>query len=120
MAMALIASIWIFFRATGAAFNPNIALTLVILKVITPTRFVLYCIAQLLGAMAAAGVLEGLLPGGLNVNGAPSNGIGVAQVRFCPNLSRWRSFAKEIPHIGHVLRDVPYIRLDHGCRDDCR
>lgn len=80
MAMALTLSIWIFFRATGAAFNPNIALTLVLLKVITPLRFVLFCVAQLLGAMAAAGVLEGLLPGGLNVNCAPGNGIGIAQV----------------------------------------
>jgi len=82
MAMSLVFSICIFFRATGAAFNPNIALTLVLLKIITPVRFVLYCIAELLGAMAAAGVLEGILPGGLNVNCAPGNGIGTAQALF--------------------------------------
>lgn len=112
MAMALVLSIWIFFRATGAAFNPNIALTLVLLKVITPTRFVLFCLAQLLGAMAAAGVLEGLLPGGLNVNCAPSNGIGIAQVR--PEACD--PFRKLTGTSGYVLRDVPHIRPVHGRR----
>lgn len=95
MAMSLVFSICIFFRATGAAFNPNIALTLVLLKIITPVRFVLYCIAELLGAMAAAGVLEGILPGGLNVNCAPGNGIGTAQVRLSQLVEYFPLIASE-------------------------
>jgi len=82
MGMSLVFSIWVFFRVTGAAFNPNIAFTLVLLGAITPFRFVLYVFAQLLGAIAAAGVLQGLLPGELNVNCAPGNGIGIAQALF--------------------------------------
>lgn len=82
MGLALTFSIWIFFRVTGAAFNPNIALMLMLLGVISPVRFVLYSIAQLLGAIAASAVLLGVLPGPLLVNCAPSNGTGVAQALF--------------------------------------
>ena len=96
--MSLVFSIWVFFRVTGAAFNPNIAFTLVLLGAITPFRFVLYVFAQLLGAIAAAGVLQGLLPGELNVNCAPGNGIGIAQVRKGLVRSKRREAAKRVPH----------------------
>jgi len=82
MAMALIFSIWIFFRATGAAFNPQVALTLVLLGAISPIRFAFYFVAQLLGAIAAGGVLQGLLPGPLNVNCSLGSGTGLAQGLF--------------------------------------
>ncbi|CAD6569322.1 MAG: hypothetical protein CYPHOPRED_003283 [Cyphobasidiales sp. Tagirdzhanova-0007] len=57
----------------GAAFNPNIALMLMVLGVITPVRFVFYATAQMAGAVAAAAVLRGILPGPLLVNVSPSN-----------------------------------------------
>ena len=53
-----------------------------VLGVISPLRFVLYCIAQLVGAIAASAVLRGLLPGSLRVVCSPSQGMGTAQALF--------------------------------------
>jgi aquaporin rerated protein, other eukaryote len=61
--ISLLISAWLFFRVTGAVFNPNIGLALMLCKVITPLRFVLYCIAQLVGGITAAGLVLALTPG---------------------------------------------------------
>lgn len=58
------------------------ALALLLAGAIGPVRFVIYCIAQILGAIAASAVLLGLLPGPLNVLCERSNGTGVAQALF--------------------------------------
>lgn len=58
------------------------ALALLLAGAIKPVRFVLYTIAQLLGAIAAAAVLSGLLPGPLRVLCERGNGMGVAQALF--------------------------------------
>jgi aquaporin related protein len=65
MGLALLVSAWLFFRATGGLFNPNVSLALLLAGVIGPVRFVFYCIAQLLGGIAAAGLILALLPGEL-------------------------------------------------------
>jgi aquaporin related protein len=63
MGLSLLVSAWLFFRITGGLFNPNISLALLLTGVIKPVRFVLYCIAQLVGAIAASGVVLALTPG---------------------------------------------------------
>jgi aquaporin related protein len=63
--LSLLISAWLFFRATGGLFNPNVSLALLLSGVITPVRFVMYCIAQLTGAIAASGLVLALLPGQL-------------------------------------------------------
>ncbi|THG95723.1 hypothetical protein EW026_g5974 [Hermanssonia centrifuga] len=63
--LALLVSAWLFFRVTGGLFNPNVSLSLLLVGVIGPVRFVLYCIAQLLGGIAAAALILGLTPGPL-------------------------------------------------------
>ena len=60
---SILVSAWLFYRVTGALFNPNISLALLLTGVIGPVRFVLYCIAQLAGSIAAAGVILALSPG---------------------------------------------------------
>lgn len=65
MGLSLIVSAWLFFRVTGALFNPNISLALLLVGVIRPVRFVLYCIAQMAGAIAAAALVLALTPGRL-------------------------------------------------------
>ena len=67
MGLSLLVSAWLFFRVTGGLFNPNISLALMLVGVIRPVRFVLYCVAQLLGAIAASGLLLALTPGPLSV-----------------------------------------------------
>ncbi|EGG08399.1 uncharacterized protein MELLADRAFT_71469 [Melampsora larici-populina 98AG31] len=82
MGLSLLFSAWIFYRATGAAFNPNVSLALMLIGVITPTRFVLYAIAQLTGAIVACAVLAGLLPGQLAVTPALGAGTSLGQGLF--------------------------------------
>jgi aquaporin related protein len=65
MGISLLVSAWLFFRVTGGLFNPNVSLALLLVGVIGPVRFVLYCIAQLLGGIAAAALILALTPGPL-------------------------------------------------------
>lgn len=60
---SLLISAWLFYRVTGGLFNPNVTLALFLVGCIGPVRFVLFCIAQLTGAIAAAGVVLALSPG---------------------------------------------------------
>ena len=62
---ALLVSAWLFFRVTGGLFNPNVSLGLFLTGCIGPVRFVLYCIAQLLGGITAAAIVLALTPGPL-------------------------------------------------------
>ena len=65
MSLSLLVTAFIFYRITGAVFNPNISLALLFIGAIGPVRFVLYTIAQLLGAVAASGLVLALAPGEL-------------------------------------------------------
>jgi aquaporin rerated protein, other eukaryote len=61
--LSLLVSAWFFFRATGGLFNPEVSLALLLAGCIGPMRFILYCIAQLTGAIAAAAIVLSLTPG---------------------------------------------------------
>ena len=65
MGFSLLIAVWIFYRASGGVFNPNISLALFLHGIIGPLRFVLYCIAQLVGGIAAAAIVHALTPGPL-------------------------------------------------------
>ncbi|KDQ59028.1 hypothetical protein JAAARDRAFT_206013 [Jaapia argillacea MUCL 33604] len=82
MGFSLTVAAWLFFRVTGGLFNPNISLALLLVGVIGPVRFVLYCIAQLLGGIAAAGLVYALTPGPLASNTVLQNGVNKAQGVF--------------------------------------
>jgi aquaporin rerated protein, other eukaryote len=62
---SLLVSAWLFFRVTGGLFNPNVTTALLLSGIIGPVRFVLFCIAQLAGGIAAAGLVLALMPGPL-------------------------------------------------------
>jgi len=83
MAFSLLVSAWLFFRVTGGLFNPDVSLALLLVGVIKPVRFVLYCIAQLLGAVAGAALLRGLTGKSLDpVNTSLHADINLAQGIF--------------------------------------
>lgn len=65
MGFSLLVSAWLFYRVTGGLFNPDISLALLLTGVIGPVRFVLYCIAQLAGGIAASALILALTPGDL-------------------------------------------------------
>ncbi|KAG5643281.1 hypothetical protein DXG03_001248 [Asterophora parasitica] len=67
MGFSLLVSAWLFFRITGGLFNPNVSLALLLVGVIKPVRFVLYCIAQLLGAITGSALLLALTSESLSV-----------------------------------------------------
>ena len=63
--LSLLVSAWLFFRVTGGLFNPNVSLALMLVGVVSPVRFVLFCIAQLIGGITAAALILALTPGTL-------------------------------------------------------
>ena len=65
MGFSLLIAVWIFYRASGGVFNPNVSLALFLTGIIGPFRFVLYCIAQLVGGIVAAALVLALTPGHL-------------------------------------------------------
>ncbi|EJD48750.1 aquaporin-like protein [Auricularia subglabra TFB-10046 SS5] len=78
----LLVAAWLFFRVSGALFNPNISTALLLIGVIKPLRYTLYVLAQLLGGIVAAAVVQGLMPGPLAVSTVPSPRINDAQALF--------------------------------------
>jgi aquaporin related protein len=72
--LSLLVSAWFFFRATGGLFNPDVSLALLLIGAIGPVRFILYCIAQLTGAIAAAAVVLALTPGAVTYKYVPGSG----------------------------------------------
>ena len=62
MGLSLLVSAWLFYRITGGLFNPGISLALFLIGVIGPVRFLLYIVAQFVGAIAAAALLRALTP----------------------------------------------------------
>ncbi|GJE85560.1 aquaporin-like protein [Phanerochaete sordida] len=77
--LSLLISAWLFFRVTGGLFNPNVSTALLLAGVIEPVRFVLFCIAQLLGGIAAAALVLALTPDALASNCTLAPGINPAQ-----------------------------------------
>ncbi|EPT03116.1 hypothetical protein FOMPIDRAFT_1116805 [Fomitopsis schrenkii] len=82
MGFSLLISVWIFYRASGGVFNPNVSLALFLTGVVGPLRFVLYCIAQLIGGIVAAALVLALTPGRLQSVTSLSPGINPAQAVF--------------------------------------
>lgn len=77
--VALAVNVWVFYRVSGGMFNPAVTLGLVLVGAVKPLRAVFIVLAQLVAAIAAAGVVEGLLPGPLLV--ANSLGGGITKVQ---------------------------------------
>ncbi|KAF9532681.1 aquaporin-like protein [Crepidotus variabilis] len=82
MGLSLLVSAWLFYRITGGLFNPNVSLALWLVGVIKPVRFVLYCIAQLAGAIAGSALVRALTPEPYNVNVSLPDGISKSQGVF--------------------------------------
>ncbi|KAG9025374.1 Aquaporin-4 [Tulasnella sp. JGI-2019a] len=82
MGLSLLISVWLFYRVTGGVFNPAISTALLLIGAIGPTRWALYCAAQLAGGIAAAAVLQALLPGPLASNTTPGGKTSDVQAIF--------------------------------------
>jgi aquaporin rerated protein, other eukaryote len=96
---SLAVNVWAFFRISGGLFNPavsaicelfissltrhpQVTLALFLIGALTPFRAVLVFVAQVVSAICAAAVVDGLFPGPLNVSTSPSAGTTAAQGLF--------------------------------------
>ncbi|KAI0090359.1 aquaporin-like protein [Irpex rosettiformis] len=118
--LSLLVSAWLFFRVTGGLFNPNISLALLISGVIGPVRFVLYCIAQLVGGIAAAALVLALTPGALQSKYASfriwtgmntARSFGPAAVTGFPFGTQWIYWVG--PGLGSLFAATFYAILKH-------
>ncbi|WWC73792.1 uncharacterized protein I206_107764 [Kwoniella pini CBS 10737] len=80
--LSLFATASIFYRFTGSIFNPSVSLALCLVGAVKPLRFILVSFAQMIGAIVASAILDGLTPGALVVNVGLSNGTNKAQGLF--------------------------------------
>jgi len=88
--LSIVAMAYVIGGISGCHINPAVSLSMLISKKISVGNFVGYVIAQTVGAIAAAALLQGLLsmtgivdatlPGGLGTNGIANVGVGAALI----------------------------------------
>jgi len=81
-AFSLAVNAWVFFRVSGGLFNPAVTLALCLVGAVPFGRGCFVFIAQMLGAMASAGVVKALFPGPLAVTTSLGGGTSTAQGLF--------------------------------------
>ncbi len=64
---SLAVNAWVFFRISGGLFNPAVTFGMVIVGAVPVVRGILVVVSQLAGGIAAAGIVEVMFPGKLNV-----------------------------------------------------
>ncbi|KAF2261436.1 aquaporin-like protein [Lojkania enalia] len=79
---SLMVNVWVFFRVSGGLFNPAVTLGLYLVGVLTPIRAVLCFFAQMIAGMCAAGIVDAILPGPLNVSTTLGYGTSIARGVF--------------------------------------
>ncbi|CAK3856883.1 hypothetical protein D0862_13490 [Lecanosticta acicola] len=79
---SLLVNVWVFFRVSGGLFNPAVTLGMVMTKTISYTRGLLLFIAQLLGAIFAAFLVNVMFPTNFNVRTTLADDTSMAQGVF--------------------------------------
>ncbi|KAI9819115.1 MAG: hypothetical protein M1827_007271 [Pycnora praestabilis] len=79
---SLAVNAWVFFRISGGLFNPAVTLGMCVIGAVPWLRGLFVFISQILGSMAAAGVVACLFPGPLNVQTSLGGGTSIAQGLF--------------------------------------
>jgi len=79
---SLAVNAWVFFRISGGLFNPAVTLGMGLIGAVTWARAGLIFISQILGSMAASGVVQALFPGPMAVSTTLSSGTTVARGLF--------------------------------------
>ncbi|MCJ1465264.1 hypothetical protein MMC07_003880 [Pseudocyphellaria aurata] len=79
---SLAVNAWVFFRISGGLFNPAVTLGMFLVGALSWSRAALLVVSQILGGIAAAGVVLVLFPGPLNVQTSLGGGTTVTQGLF--------------------------------------
>ncbi|CAH0055104.1 unnamed protein product [Clonostachys solani] len=75
-------NVWVFYRVTGGMFNPAVTLGLLLVRAVSPTNAACIIPTQIVAGIAAAAVVDGLLPGPLQVTNSLGHDMSVAQGLF--------------------------------------
>ncbi|GME28761.1 Major intrinsic protein [Neofusicoccum parvum] len=70
---SLAVNVWAFFRISGGLFNPAVTLGMCLIGAVGWIRGGLIFLSQIIGAIAAAGIVSALFPGNLNVRTTLTN-----------------------------------------------
>ncbi|KAF2761407.1 aquaporin-like protein [Pseudovirgaria hyperparasitica] len=79
---SLAVNAWVFFRISGGLFNPAVTLALLCIGAFDTLRALSVFLAQILGAITAAGIVAGLFPGDMAVATTLGQGTTVARGLF--------------------------------------
>ncbi|AAW42227.1 water channel, putative [Cryptococcus deneoformans JEC21] len=80
--LSLTVNVWIFFRVSGGLFNPAVSLGMVLAGCLPPMKGALLTVAQVLGGITGAAIINVLLPGELNAGTTLGGGASIAQGLF--------------------------------------
>ncbi|BFZ61230.1 Aquaporin-1 [Saitoella coloradoensis] len=79
---SLAINVWAFFRISGGLFNPAVSLALALAGAIPPVRMITLTIAQILGGIVAAAIVDAITPGGLAVTTTLVSGMSITRGLF--------------------------------------
>lgn len=79
---SLTVNAWVFYRISGGLFNPAVSFALALIGSITWLRALLLTVAQILGGITAAAIVDALSPGALNVTVSLADGMSRTQGLF--------------------------------------
>jgi len=80
--VSLAVNAWIFYRVTGGLFNPAVTLAFMLAGLMNPIRGAVLIVAQLLGGIVAAAIIDALTPGPLNVANALGPNVSISRGLF--------------------------------------
>ena len=109
--ISLVINVWIFFRASGGIFNPAVALALTLVGAISPLRCVLVSVAQIVGGITAAALIDGLMPGPLNVATTLGENTSVVQGIDKPSNEVKLMYRPVLGNVSYCAIDYDYL---HG------
>jgi len=79
---SLAVNVWVFFRISGGLFNPAVTLGMCLIGAIGYVRGLVTFSAQIVGSIAAAGIISALFPGDLNVRTTLGGGTSITRGLF--------------------------------------
>ncbi|RYP00945.1 hypothetical protein DL765_010888 [Monosporascus sp. GIB2] len=80
--ISLAVTVWASYRISGGLLNPAATLAMMVVGTVSALRGIFLIISQILGAMVAAAMVEGLTPGKLNVRTGLGGGTTTSQGLF--------------------------------------
>ncbi|KAF9699080.1 hypothetical protein EKO04_002888 [Ascochyta lentis] len=79
---SLAVNVWVFFRISGGLFNPAVTVAMALIGAVPWLKAALLIVAQMCGAMAAAGLVAATFPGPLSVRTRLSAGTSITRGVF--------------------------------------